>query len=60
LDALKRSIASDKGVRPQAQAKKGKKRIEGQREMLLPISGSKSEAKKPAAARAGSKQRKAG
>ena len=60
MDALKRSITGDKGARPQTQAKKGKKRIEGQREMLLPISGSKSEAKKPAAARAGSKQRRAG
>ena len=38
MDALKKSIA-DKGARPQA--KKGKKRIEGQREMLLPISGKK-------------------
>ena len=38
MDALKKSIA-DKGARPQA--KKGKKRIEGQREMLLPIAGKK-------------------
>jgi len=47
MDALKKSIA-DKGARPQA--KKGKKRIEGQREMLLPIAGKKSkEASKPEA-----------
>jgi DNA end-binding protein Ku len=39
MDALRKSVASDKGARPQA--KKGKKRIEGQREMLLPISGKK-------------------
>jgi DNA end-binding protein Ku len=38
MDALKKSIA-DKGAR--SQAKKGKKRIEGQREMLLPITGKK-------------------
>jgi DNA end-binding protein Ku len=47
MDALKKSIA-DKGARPQA--KKGKKRIEGQREMLLPIAGKKGkEAAKPEA-----------
>ena len=58
MDALKKSIASDKGARPQA--KKGKKRIEGQREMLLPITGKKGkEAAKPEA-RAATRQRKAG
>ena len=36
MDALKKSLATDKGAR--SRAKKGKKRIEGQREMLLPIS----------------------
>ena len=47
MDALKKSIA-DKGARPQA--KKAKKRIEGQREMLLPIAGKKGkEASKPEA-----------
>jgi DNA end-binding protein Ku len=47
MDALKKSIA-DKGTRPQA--KRGKKRIEGQREMLLPITGKKGkEAAKPEA-----------
>ncbi len=47
MDALKKSIA-DKGARPQA--KRGKKRIEGQREMLLPIAGKKGkEATKPEA-----------
>ena len=39
MDALKKSLATDKGAR--SQAKKGKKRIEGQREMLLPIAGKK-------------------
>jgi DNA end-binding protein Ku len=41
MDALKKSLAADKGARPQAQPKKTKKRIEGQREMLLPIAGKK-------------------
>jgi DNA end-binding protein Ku len=72
MDALRRSIQSERAV--PAQPKKGRKRIEGQGEMLLPIAGkrdaSKEEvkaaskeattipAKKPA--RTGGKQRKAG
>jgi DNA end-binding protein Ku len=62
MDALRRSVASGKGkapaqkVAPKAAAgKKGKKRAEGQREMLLPISGKKKdlarESAKPAARR---------
>ena len=43
MDALKRSLASEKQSAPAAKAKangkKPKKRVEGQREMLLPISG---------------------
>jgi DNA end-binding protein Ku len=41
MDALKRSLASEKQAAPAAKTKgkKPKKRIEGQREMLLPISG---------------------
>jgi len=55
MDALKRSLASEGESAPAAKAKetgkstrKPKKRIEGQREMLLPISGKKAkeEAKK--------------
>jgi DNA end-binding protein Ku len=47
MDALKKSL-TDKGARPEA--KKSKKRIEGQREMLLPITGKKAkEASKPEA-----------
>src|ERR1700693_4210909 len=58
MDALKKSVAADKGARPQA--KKGKKRIEGQREMLLRIAGKKGkEASKPVA-RTATRQRKAG
>jgi DNA end-binding protein Ku len=57
-NALKKSVAADKGARPQA--KKGKKRIEGQREMLLPIAGKKGkEASKPVA-RPVTRQRKTG
>ena len=72
FDALKKSIAADKGQAAgqakAAPAKRGKKRIEGQREMLLPISGKKgkeaaaakaSTGKAPARA-AGTRQRKAG
>ena len=58
MDALRRSV-SPETQRP-ARAKKGRKRIEGQTEMLLPISGKKAargEAKKPARANT---RRKAG
>ena len=53
MDALKRSLASERQAPPPAKVKgkKPKKRIEGQREMLLPISGkraAKDEAKAPA------------
>jgi DNA end-binding protein Ku len=73
FDALKKSIAADKGHAATGKtkatsAKRGKKRIEGQREMLLPISGKKGKeaaaAKAPAgkapARAAGTRQRKAG
>ena len=61
MDALRQSIAagrrtpaSEKVAAPKA-AKKGKKRAEGQREMLLPIAGKAAnaakEAKKPAPVR---------
>jgi len=39
MDALKRSLANEKQSPAPAKAKKPKKRIEGQREMLLPITG---------------------
>jgi len=59
MDALRRSVASDKAARPQA--KKGKKRIEGQREMLLPIPGKKAkEAAARPAAKPSARQKKAG
>ena len=40
MDALKKSLANEKQAAPVAKARKSKKRVEGQREMLLPISGS--------------------
>jgi DNA end-binding protein Ku len=58
MDALKKSVAADKGAQPRM--KKGKKRIEGQREMVLPITGKKGkEAAKPVA-RTATRQKKAG
>jgi hypothetical protein len=56
MDALKRSIANDRGAEP-AKGKKPRKAVTGQKEMLLPISGkrvAKAETKKekPAASRA--------
>ncbi len=61
MDALRRSIAEEKR-RPPAPAKKGRKRIAGQSEMLLPIPGKKGKeaaASKPVA-RPSSRQKKAG
>jgi DNA end-binding protein Ku len=59
MDALRRSIEA---VGPaSAQSKKGRKKVEGQKEMLLPIEGKKASreaAKKPA--KSSAKQRKAG
>ena len=60
MDALRRSVAEEK--RTSAPAKKGRKRIEGQKEMLLPIPGKKAKeaaASKPVA-RPGTRQKKAG
>ncbi|WP_407184259.1 Ku protein [Bradyrhizobium centrosematis] len=63
MDALKKSIANEKDAAPAAKvaretpkAKKPKKRVEGQREMLLPISG---KGGKEAAAKAATTPRKA-
>jgi DNA end-binding protein Ku len=58
MDALKKSVAADKGARPEA--KKGKKRIEGQREMLLPIIGKKGKEATKSVARAATRQKRAG
>jgi DNA end-binding protein Ku len=59
MDALRRSVQAEGGAA--AAPKKGKKRAEGQKEMLLPIEGkqaSREPAKKPT--RSSGKQRKAG
>src|SRR5262249_25380943 len=50
MDALKKSLANEKQAAPPAKAKgKKSKRVEGQREMLLPIAGSGTGASKRAA-----------
>jgi DNA end-binding protein Ku len=56
MDALRRSVAQEK--RAPASAKKGRKRIAGQTEMLLPIAGKKG--KEVAAARPAGRRKKAG
>ena len=61
MDALRRSVANEKAAPKTAKpekAAKGKKRVAGQGEMLLPISGKKKEAAKEAARPAA--RRKAG
>jgi DNA end-binding protein Ku len=65
MDALRKSVKGDRaGVQQKpgrSQAKKGKKRIEGQREMLLPIAGKKGkEAAAKATARPSGRHRRAG
>ena len=58
MDALKRSIAGERGTAPSAKGKKPRKAAAGQKEMLLPISGKRAakaetkKADKPAAAKA--------
>jgi DNA end-binding protein Ku len=59
MDALRRSIAEEKGA--SAPIKKARKRIEGQRELLLPIVGKKGkESASKAAERSSASQKKAG
>lgn len=68
MDALRKSIKGEPKPQPAAKAKKGKKRVPGQKEMLLPIAGkggaaaSPSERKKtaPKSARSSARARKAG
>ncbi len=49
MDALKRSLATERQPSPEAKgkARKPRKRIEGQREMLLPISGKRAAREEP-------------
>ncbi len=57
MDALKQSIAADK----KKPAPRSKRRIEGQREMLLPISGKKGkDAEAKPVTRTGTRQKRAG
>jgi DNA end-binding protein Ku len=58
MDALRRSVEAERGAAP-AQGKKGRKRAEGQREMLLPIEGGERAPQRAAAKKAGAR-RKAG
>jgi DNA end-binding protein Ku len=59
MDALRRSVAQEKGA--SAPTKKARKRIEGQRELLLPIVGKKGkESAGKAAERSSASQKKAG
>jgi len=64
MDALRQSVRAEGGKQSgatRAQSKKGKKRIEGQREMLLPIPGKKDkEAAAKSTARPSGRHRKAG
>jgi DNA end-binding protein Ku len=64
MEALRQSVKAAGGKQPRAtraQARKGKKRIEGQREMLLPIPGKKDkEAAAKSTARPSGPHRKAG
>jgi len=57
MDALRRSVQAGRAA-PPAQAKKGRKRVEGQREMLLPIEGKQTPQR--AAAKKSGARRKAG
>jgi DNA end-binding protein Ku len=58
MDALRRSVEAERGAAP-AQGKKGRKRVEGQREMLLPIEGGERAPQRAAAKKPGAR-RKAG
>ena len=59
MDALRRSIAQEKAA--SAPAKKGRKRIAGQGEMLLPIAGKKGkEAAAKSAERPSARRKKVG
>jgi DNA end-binding protein Ku len=65
MEALRQSVKAEGGKQSKAtrtQAKRGKKRIEGQREMLLPIAGKKDKeaAATKSTARSSGRQRKTG
>ena len=58
MDALRQSVSEEKNSK--ATTKKGRKRIAGQGEMLLPIPGAKSKEKAKSITRVGAKQKRAG
>ena len=58
MDALRRSVQAGKGA--PAQPKKGRKRVEGQKEMLLPIEGKAAPQPAKKSARSAARDRKAG
>jgi DNA end-binding protein Ku len=64
MDALRQSVQAEGGKQSRATralAKRGKKRIEGQREMLLPVVGKKDkEVAAKSAARSSGRHRKTG
>jgi DNA end-binding protein Ku len=63
MDALRQSVAEDRGAKaPAAKSppKKGRKRVAGQGEMLLPIAGKKAKEEVRPPARTASRQKKAG
>jgi DNA end-binding protein Ku len=61
MDALRNSLKAEGGPPPARPAKKARKKIEGQREMLLPISGKKArEAPVKRATRPHARRRSAG
>jgi DNA end-binding protein Ku len=58
MDALRRSVAQEK--RAPASSKKGRKRVEGQTEMLLPITGKKGKQVAKPTVRPSARQKRAG
>ena len=56
MDALRRSVEAERGAAP-AQGKKGRKRVEGQREMLLPIEGGERAPQRAAAKKSGARRK---
>lgn len=62
MDALRKSIGQEKAAKPASKSapKKGRKRIAGQSEMLLPIEGKKPKEERRPAARSESRRKKAG
>jgi DNA end-binding protein Ku len=63
MEALRQSLKAEGGKQSSAtpaQSKKGKKRIAGQREMLLPIAGKKDKEVAESTARSSGRHRKTG